>query len=82
MAIASVNPANGETLQEFDSLGENEIERRIALATAAFAQHRRSSFSERARGMNATAALLEGESEKLARIITSEMGKPLRAAKE
>ncbi len=82
MAIASVNPANGETLRKFDSLGEGEIEKKIALAAAAFAQHRRSSFSERGRRMNAAAVLLEGEAEKFARIITSEMGKPLRAAKE
>ena len=59
MAIASINPANGETLQEFDSLGANEIETKLARAATAFAQHRRSSFADARRLMNAAAALLE-----------------------
>ena len=82
MAIASVNPATGETLQKFDSLGQSEIETKLALAAAAFTEFRRSSFAERAKCMHAAAALLEGEAEKLARTITLEMGKPLRAAKD
>jgi succinate-semialdehyde dehydrogenase/glutarate-semialdehyde dehydrogenase len=37
MAIASINPATGETLRTFDPLGEATIEEKLALASAAFA---------------------------------------------
>ncbi|MGZ4984926.1 MAG: aldehyde dehydrogenase family protein, partial [Chthoniobacterales bacterium] len=82
MAIASVNPATGKTLEKFDSLGKEEIEKRIGRAAAAFARHRRTTFVDRARCMKAAAALLESEADTLAGIITMEMGKPLRAARE
>ncbi|MGZ5021479.1 MAG: NAD-dependent succinate-semialdehyde dehydrogenase [Chthoniobacterales bacterium] len=82
MAIASVNPATGKTLEKFDSLGKEEIEKRIGRAAAAFARHRRTTFVDRARCMKAAAALLESEADTLAGIITTEMGKPLRAARE
>lgn len=49
MPIATVNPANGETLKTYDALGAEEIERRLAAAEAAFRTHRTTSFAERAR---------------------------------
>lgn len=33
MPIATVNPANGETLRTFDALDDDEIEKRIAAPT-------------------------------------------------
>ncbi|MFN2477527.1 MAG: NAD-dependent succinate-semialdehyde dehydrogenase [Chthoniobacterales bacterium] len=80
MAIASHNPATGETLREFDALTSAEIQAKLALAESAFQQHRRTSFAERARLMHAAGALLEAEQDALARTITSEMGKLLSAA--
>ncbi|MFL6584956.1 MAG: NAD-dependent succinate-semialdehyde dehydrogenase [Chthoniobacterales bacterium] len=82
MAIASVNPATGETLQTFDSLGQSAVEQKLAGAEAAFHYHRRTSFAERAQRMNTAAALLEKETEALARTITLEMGKPIRASRD
>ncbi len=81
MAIASVNPATGETLEKFDSLGAKQIEEKLALAAATFATYRRSTLAERSRCLKAAAVLLESEADKFARIITTEMGKPLRDAK-
>jgi succinate-semialdehyde dehydrogenase/glutarate-semialdehyde dehydrogenase len=80
MAIASINPATGETLQQFRALDSREIEEKLAKAASAFAKYRRSSFAERAERMTAAANLLEKENDRLARIITLEMGKLLRAA--
>lgn len=82
MAIASINPATGETLQEFSAFNDAEIERRLQRAEKAFAHHRREPFAKRAQLLMAAAALLEQEKEKWARIITLEMGKLLRAAAE
>jgi succinate-semialdehyde dehydrogenase/glutarate-semialdehyde dehydrogenase len=82
MAIASANPATGETLRIFDSLGEAEIEQRLAASAEAFQRHRRTSFAERAAQLNAAAELLESEVEPHARTITLEMGKPIGAARD
>jgi succinate-semialdehyde dehydrogenase / glutarate-semialdehyde dehydrogenase len=82
MAIASINPATGEKLKEFTAFDDKEIEKRLKRAEQAFAHHRREPFAKRARLMVAVASLLEQEKEKLARIITLEMGKLLRAAME
>lgn len=80
MAIASINPATGEKLKEFAAFDDKEIEKRLARAEQAFAHHRREPFPKRAQLMVAVASLLEQEKEKLANIITLEMGKLLRGA--
>ncbi|CAN5638256.1 NAD-dependent succinate-semialdehyde dehydrogenase [soil metagenome] len=82
MAIASVNPATGEQLREFAPLIAAEVETKLSLAEAAFQQHRRTSFAERAGLIKRVADLLERDREQLAHTITSEMGKLLPAARE
>ncbi|MGV9565879.1 NADP-dependent succinic semialdehyde dehydrogenase [Streptomyces sp. NPDC003480] len=81
MPIATVNPATGETLETYDALSEEEIERRLAAAETAFRSHRTTTFAERALRMNRAAALLEEEEEDIARVMTVEMGKPIRQAR-
>jgi succinate-semialdehyde dehydrogenase/glutarate-semialdehyde dehydrogenase len=81
MAIATINPTTGETEQTFEPHDAQEIERRIALADAATRAMRTTTFDERAVWMNAAADLLESEADKIARIMTVEMGKPLAQAK-
>jgi succinate-semialdehyde dehydrogenase / glutarate-semialdehyde dehydrogenase len=80
MAIASINPATGEKLKEFSPLNDAEIDKRLKRAEQAFAHHRREPFAKRAQLMTTVASLLEQEKEQLARTITLEMGKLLRAA--
>lgn len=80
MAIASWNPATGETLGEFTPLNAGEIEAKLMLGEGAFEKHRRRTFAERARLMRAAAEVLESEQETFARTITSEMGKLLAAS--
>ncbi|GAB2819192.1 NADP-dependent succinic semialdehyde dehydrogenase [Streptomyces daliensis] len=81
MAIATVNPATGETLQTFDALGEAEVEERIARAHAAFAQHRATTFEQRAELLRRAADLLDEDRSEIARTMTTEMGKPVAAAR-
>lgn len=81
MPIATVNPASGETLKTFDALGAEEIESRIASAAHAFRQYRTSGFDERARFLNRAADLLERDAPDIARTMTTEMGKPIAAAR-
>ncbi|HBF81737.1 MAG TPA: NADP-dependent succinic semialdehyde dehydrogenase [Streptomyces sp.] len=81
MPIATVNPANGETLRTFDALGEEEIERRISAAASTFRTYRTTGFAERARLLNRAADLLDEDQQDIARTMTTEMGKPLAAAR-
>ena len=78
MPIASINPTTGEKLNEFRAFNDAEIEKRMERAEHAFRHYRRSRSSERAELIMAAAALLLQEKERLARIITLEMGKLLR----
>ena len=80
MPIQSVNPATGQLLATFETLDSPAIEDRLALAWAAFALWKRTSFSERAHLTLRAADILEAEAEQLGAIMTAEMGKPLRAA--
>ncbi|WP_330310892.1 NADP-dependent succinic semialdehyde dehydrogenase [Streptomyces sp. NBC_00523] len=81
MPIATVNPANGETLRTFDALNDDEIEKRIAAAHAAFRDYRTTTFAERARLLNRAADLLDEDQQDIARTMTLEMGKPVTAAR-
>jgi succinate-semialdehyde dehydrogenase/glutarate-semialdehyde dehydrogenase len=81
MPIATVNPANGETLKTYDALGAEEIERRLAAAEATFRTYRTTSFAERARLMHRAAGLLDEDLEDIGRVMTTEMGKPVKQAR-
>jgi succinate-semialdehyde dehydrogenase/glutarate-semialdehyde dehydrogenase len=81
MAIATINPFTGETEQTFDPHDEAEVERRIAAADAAFRALRSTTFAQRAEWMKAAAQLLEDDVERVARIITVEMGRPIAGAR-
>ncbi|WP_326584367.1 NADP-dependent succinic semialdehyde dehydrogenase [Streptomyces sp. NBC_00481] len=81
MPIATVNPANGETLKTYDALGEEEIERRLATADTTFRTYRTTSLAERARLMHRAATLLDEDTEDVARVMTTEMGKPVKQAR-
>ncbi|HZS43868.1 MAG TPA: NAD-dependent succinate-semialdehyde dehydrogenase [Blastocatellia bacterium] len=82
MAIASINPATGETLRSFEELSESQIEEKIQLSSDAFRAHKRTSFAERAKMMIRAAEILESQKEEFGRVMTVEMGKPLKAAIE
>jgi succinate-semialdehyde dehydrogenase/glutarate-semialdehyde dehydrogenase len=81
MPIATVNPANGETLKTYDALGAEEIEHRLATAEAAFRACRTTSYADRARLLNRAADLLEEDQQDIARVMTTEMGKPVKQAR-
>ncbi|WP_399938141.1 NADP-dependent succinic semialdehyde dehydrogenase [Streptomyces sp. BBFR25] len=81
MPIATVNPANGETLKTYEAMGEEEIERRIELAEATFRTYRTTGFYERAGLMRRAADLLEADQKEIGNVITTEMGKPVKQAR-
>jgi succinate-semialdehyde dehydrogenase / glutarate-semialdehyde dehydrogenase len=80
MAIATINPATGETLKTFQPLAAAAIEQKLQLAVATFHAERKTSFAERARRMNKAAEILERDKGKFAHLMTLEMGKPYKSA--
>ena len=80
MGIATVNPATGETLKTFVALSPQEIENGIALGNQAFNSYRKTSFKQRSEWLYRAAAILERDQWELAKIMTLEMGKPIKAA--
>ncbi|MBL1082890.1 NADP-dependent succinic semialdehyde dehydrogenase [Streptomyces actinomycinicus] len=81
MPIATVNPANGETLKTYEPMGEEELERRLQLAEATFRTYRTTAFADRALLLNKAADLLDEDQQEIGRVMTTEMGKPVKQAR-
>lgn len=77
MAIATINPATGETVETFEPHSADEVQRRIAQAYEASRTLRATGYARRAEWMHTTAGLLEDDVDKVAEMITVEMGKPI-----
>jgi succinate-semialdehyde dehydrogenase/glutarate-semialdehyde dehydrogenase len=82
MPIATINPTTGETLKTFDPLTEKQIDEKLALASKTFHSYRNTSFAEREQKMLRAAEILENEKHEFARVMTTEMGKPIKAAEQ
>ena len=80
MAIATVNPATGETLATFTPLTTAEIETKLDLAHKTYQQYRNTTFEQRSQWLNNAANILERDKEKFAQTMTLEMGKTLASA--
>ncbi|MFB2977950.1 NAD-dependent succinate-semialdehyde dehydrogenase [Microseira sp. BLCC-F43] len=80
MGIATINPATGETLKTFEPLTDAEIETKLAVAKRAFEQYRQTPLTQRSAWMNEAARILQENKEQFGKLMTQEMGKPLKAA--
>ncbi|HJU92423.1 MAG TPA: NADP-dependent succinic semialdehyde dehydrogenase, partial [Pyrinomonadaceae bacterium] len=80
MAIASINPATGETLKTFEALSARQIEQKLQLAADTSRTYRNTSFTERGPLMQRAADILEAEKSEFGKLMTIEMGKPIKAA--
>jgi succinate-semialdehyde dehydrogenase/glutarate-semialdehyde dehydrogenase len=81
LAIATIDPTTGKTLRTFTPHSADEVEARLRLAEETFRRYRHTPLADRRRWLARAAELLEGEAERLGRIMTEEMGKPFEAAK-
>jgi succinate-semialdehyde dehydrogenase/glutarate-semialdehyde dehydrogenase len=82
VSLKSVNPATGEVVAEFDEHSVDEVERRLAASCDAFRQWSARPVPERAAVLSRMADLLAAEQEALGRLMTVEMGKTHRAARD
>ena len=80
MAIATINPATGEVIKKFEPLSDIEIDKKVQRAVGAFRSELKTPFSVRAQRMAKAAQIVDRDKEKLAHLMTLEMGKPLKQA--
>ena len=80
MAIATINPATGETVKSFDEMSEEAVEQCLAAADRTHAEYRLTTFAQRAGWMREAARILDAETEQIAAMMTTEMGKTLASA--
>jgi succinate-semialdehyde dehydrogenase / glutarate-semialdehyde dehydrogenase len=78
----SINPANEQLAAEFAPLDRTGIEHRLMAAAGAYTGWSTQSVAERSRVLTRAADLLAWDREVHARLLTEEMGKTIRAARE
>lgn len=78
--LQSINPATGEKGQRFKRLTGAELEAKLEIASAAFVTWRKTPIPERSALLGRIADQFEAHRDKLARTMTFEMGKPIKAA--
>lgn len=81
MAIATTNPATGETIREFDELTDEQVQQKLQNAADAFRSYRTTGYAERAGMLRRAADIFDAETDDLARLATLEMGKTFTAAR-
>jgi len=77
--LKSINPANGKELGSVKIVTKAEVEEVIKQARDGFLKWKQTSLAKRAKIMIKAAMLLEQNAERLGKMITKEMGKPLKA---
>jgi succinate-semialdehyde dehydrogenase/glutarate-semialdehyde dehydrogenase len=81
VAFRSINPANGNTLGETASFTATQLEAALNATAAAAPAWRARPVPERCQLLREAAAVLRRRAEELARLVTLEMGKPIREAR-
>jgi succinate-semialdehyde dehydrogenase/glutarate-semialdehyde dehydrogenase len=82
MGIETVNPATGALVRKFEALTADEIEARLSAASAAAREWRLTPLASRAAVVRRIGDLLLERRQRYAEMMTTEMGKPVRAARD
>ncbi len=80
MKLESINPASEEVLHIYPEVQDPEIEQKISLADQAYKDWKKRDPAEKSKLMQAVADQLLKDCEGLSKLITKEMGKPIREA--
>lgn len=80
MSIKSINPADGKIIKIMDEMTRDEVNHQIDLSFELFHNWKNSPVRSRAGNMLKAAQILRNEKMNYARILTTEMGKPIRQA--
>jgi succinate-semialdehyde dehydrogenase/glutarate-semialdehyde dehydrogenase len=79
--IQTRNPATGEPLETYETMGESEVFAKIEAAHAAFLDWRTKSHDERAPYLRKIAEVLRANADRFAELMTREMGKLIKDGK-
>ena len=77
MKFSSINPYNGQHLQTYTALTDEEIQQRLEKGKKAFLMWKSLPMTERSTLLKKAAKVLEDSTEEYAKMITLEMGKPI-----
>ncbi|GAB3685366.1 NAD-dependent succinate-semialdehyde dehydrogenase [Salinisphaera aquimarina] len=75
--VKSINPATGQTIREFDTISDEQLNQKIEQTHEAFLDWKQRSFDERGALIRKVGELLAANKDRLARLATDEMGKPI-----
>jgi succinate-semialdehyde dehydrogenase / glutarate-semialdehyde dehydrogenase len=79
--LTVTDPTTGEVIREYEAATDADAQKAVASAYAAYDDWRRRSFDERAQVLTAVAARMREDIERLALLMTTEMGKPIVEAR-
>lgn len=80
MAIQTINPATGELIKSYQEMPYAEVDKIIEATHKDFLQWRETSFQQRADKMRLVGKILLDNKQEYAKLITTEMGKPIKSA--
>lgn len=80
MPLASINPATGETIRDYETVSDADAARLVDTAHEAYLSWRETPLGVRAAALASAAALLRKDAPALARLMGEEMGKPVTQA--
>jgi succinate-semialdehyde dehydrogenase/glutarate-semialdehyde dehydrogenase len=81
MPLVTTNPATGEQIATYDEMSADEIGAIVDRAHAAWLDWKQTSFDHRAMLVRKLAGLLREDKERLAALMSQEMGKPIAQAR-
>ncbi len=81
MSLRSINPFTGQVIREYPEMTVAEINVAISAAHTAFLKWRTTDFSFRAQRLQAAANILRSNTERFARLMAEEMGKPVKGGR-
>jgi len=79
--LQSINPYNLQVIQKYNEHSQIDIKNIITKADTTFKEWKQSSFENRAELLQNTASILNKNIEEYSKIITTEMGKPIRESR-
>lgn len=80
MAIATINPATGEIVRTFEAHTPEQVIDKLDISWQIYNMYRKVPLSQRTTWMENAAQILENRKDEFGRLMTLEMGKPLKAA--
>jgi succinate-semialdehyde dehydrogenase/glutarate-semialdehyde dehydrogenase len=76
--IETINPSTGKVIAAYENIRPEEVSRKVKAARDAFSKWKKLDLAERAEYMRRLGRVMRKNREEYARLVTEEMGKPIR----